>query len=83
MKVKDIIKLQNLKLGFKVQHSQLPENILAVCKTDSNQNSLKKHHSYNTRRKNEQNCPKPDTRWYQTSFLVKSISEYQSLPSSI
>ena len=24
MKVKDIIKLQNLKLGFKVQHSQLP-----------------------------------------------------------
>ena len=83
MKVKDIIKLQNLKLGFKVQHSQLPENVLAMCTTDSNRNSLKKHHSYNTHWKNEQNHPKPDTRWYQTSFLVKSISDYQSLPSSI
>ena len=83
MKVKDIIKLQNLKLGFKVQHSQLPENVLTVCITDSNRNSLIKHHPYNTCRKNEQNCPKPSMRWYQISFLVKSINEFQSLPGSI
>ena len=83
MKVRDIIKLQNLKLGFKVQHSQLSENVLTVCITDANQNSLKKHHPYNTRRKNEQNHPKPATKWYQTSFLVKSINKFQSLPCSI
>ena len=42
MKVKDIIKLQNLKLGFKVQHSQLQGNVLATCITDSNQKFTKK-----------------------------------------
>ena len=83
MKIPDIINLQNLKLGFKVQHSQLPANVLAVCTTDTKKGSLKKHHSYNTHRKNEQNCPKPDSKWYQSSFLVKSVGSYQSLLDQI
>ena len=52
MKIPEIIKLQNLNLGFKVQHSQLPANVPAVCTTDAKNTTLKKQHSYNTRKKN-------------------------------
>ena len=83
MKILEIIKLHNLKLGFKVQHSQLPAHVLAVCKTDATICTLTKHHSYNTRRKNEQNHPKPMSKWYQSSLLVKSICSFQSLPSHL
>ena len=83
MKIPEIIKLHNLKLGFKVQHSQLPANVLAMCTTDSKKCTLTKRHSYNTRRKNEQNRSKPMSKWYQSSFLVKSIFSFQALPPSL
>ena len=75
--------MQNLKLGFKMQHSQLPANVIATCTTDVEKKSLKKVHSYNTRRKGEQNHPKLASKWYQSSFLVKSVGSFQSLPDQI
>ena len=63
MKIPEIIKLQNLKLGFKVQHSQLTVNVLATCTMDAKKATPQKNHSYNTRRKNEQNRPKPQSKW--------------------
>ena len=83
MKVPELIKLQNLKLGFRVQHSQLPENVTLACTSDTNKNSLTKKHRYPTRHKNKPNHPKPQSKWYMTSFLTKCIVEFQNLPSEI
>ena len=83
MKIPKLISLQNLKLGFKVQHSQLPIMIKTACVTDANRQKLDKGHSYNTRCKNEPNHPKSKCIWYRSSFLTKSITEYQALPASL
>ena len=82
-KVPEIIKLQNLKLGFKVQHSQLPENVTHTCTSDVNKNSLTKKHRYPTRHKEKPNHPKPQSKWYKSSFLTKCIVEFQNLPAEI
>ena len=42
MRIPDIIKLQNLKLGFKVQYSQLPSMVMNACTTNAKQVLLKK-----------------------------------------
>ena len=83
LKIPEIIKLQNLKLGYRVQHSELPQPILEACMADSNNKSLVKKHEYNTRHKTELNHPVPNNKWYKESFLVKSIILYQSLPCKI
>ena len=57
MKIPKIICLQNLKLGFRVQHSQLPIMIKTACITDANSQKLTKQHNYNTRCKSEPNHP--------------------------
>ena len=83
MNVAEIIKLHNLKMGYLVQHQQLPEMILKSCRSDAKSKSLDKIHRYNTRRKNEPNRPRPGSKWYKKSFLVKCLQEYQSLPENI
>ena len=83
LQIAEIIKLQNYKLGYKVQHSQLPAKIINACTTDANKDSLTKTHQYNTRRKSEQNCPWPRSKWYQESFMAKCVQAYQSLPDHI
>ena len=83
LRVAEIIRLQNLKLGYKVQHSQLPIKIKEACTTDSNKKSLEKTHHYNTRRKKEVNRPHPKSKWYMSSFMTKSVNEYQQLPHDI
>ena len=49
LRFNEITKLQNLKLGYQVQHSQLPESILHACKSDTYRKSLVKSHGYQTR----------------------------------
>ena len=81
--VEQIIKLSNLKMGYKVQHSQLPAPILMACKTYSQNNSLEKNHRYPTRCKREINRASARSNWYSNSFMVKSTIEYQHLPEFI
>ena len=83
MKIPEVIKLQNLKLGFRVQHSQLLENVTLACTSDVSKNSLTKKHRYPTRCKKEPNHPKPQSKWYMTGFLTKCIVEFQNLPGEI
>ena len=83
LRVAQLIKLQNLKLGHKVQYPQLPTMILKACTSDVQGKSLQKGHGYNTRRKEEPNHPKLQTDWYKTSFLVKSIVDFQGLPTNV
>ena len=61
LKGKEIIRLQTLKMGYKVQHSQLPRNIIRACITDANSKPLAKTHDYQTRQKRtKQNKSKND-----------------------
>ena len=55
MTVAEIIKLHNLKMGYLVQHRQLPEMVINACRSDVNSVSLEKKHKYNTRKKHEPN----------------------------
>ena len=45
----NIIRLQNMKLGFRLRHlrSHLPERIKNACESDMNKKSLSKSHRYN------------------------------------
>ena len=83
LRIVEIIKLQNLKLGHKVQYPQLPTMIYNACVSDIQGKPLVKNHHYDTRRKCEPNCPKPQTEWYKSSFLVKSLKDFQNLPVKI
>ena len=71
LKFAEIVKLQNLKLGHQVQHSQLPERILDVCMSDTHSKSLVKLHGYQTRRKLEPNHPKIQRTLVQNQFPFK------------
>ena len=83
MKIPKIIQLQNLKLGFRVHHSQLLIMILSACTTDAHSQQLLKSHKYSTRCKNEPNHHRLTSLWYKNSFMTKSIVEFQSLPLAI
>ena len=80
MRLDDLIKIENIKLGYKLEHSQLPTTIQNMLNTDSKEKSLVKTHPYPTRTKNVPNLPRAQNKAYHTSFLVKSIKEYEKLP---
>ena len=83
LRIKGIIRLQTIKMGYKVQHSQLPIKIIEAFTTDANAVSLMKTHKYQTCRKHEPNRIRAKTAWYSTSFMDKCMAEYQSLPDHI
>ena len=80
MRLDDLIRIENIKLGYKLEHSQLPKTIQNMLNTDSKEKSLVKTHPYSTRTKNVPNLPRALNKTYHTSFLVKSIKEYEKLP---
>ena len=81
LRIKEIIKLNNMKHSYKVQHSHLPARILQCSRTDNLNKSLIKTHRYPTRQKNCLNLPKTYGVWYKKSFLYQSIVDYQEVPS--
>ena len=80
MRLDELIKLENIKLGYKLEHSRLPITIHDMLKSDSKNTSLVKTHSYQTRTKNIPNMPTALCKSYHASFLVQSIKEYERLP---
>ena len=83
LRVCDMVKLANLKLGHKVQYSHLPVRILSSCNTDNKELNLLKRHRYPTRNKGIPNLPRTDCVHYRQSFLYQSTLIYQKLPLSI
>ena len=80
LKLDELIKLENLKMGYKLEHSLLPSTIQTMLKSDSKEKTLVKSHSYCTRTKNIPNLPIALNKSYHASFLVQSIKEYEKLP---
>ena len=50
-KIKDLITLQEIKVGYRLVNKLLPNKISQQLQSDSNKKSLIKKHSYNTRGK--------------------------------
>ena len=75
-----MIHLENVKLGYKLQHELLPKNIHKLLWTNSKDLSLKKTHQYNTRCKDLPSLPKAMSRSYQNNFQLHCIKTYMTVP---
>ena len=78
LKVEDLIKLEQCKLGYKVCNNLLPARLLTWLFTESKDMSLKKSHIYNTRCKEIPNVPVMSSTRYRNSFMYMCIKEYTS-----
>ena len=70
LKINDMIKLANLKFGYKFLHNLLPKKVSECCKCDSKNKCLMPKHSYDTRSKQIPNLPATMNRKYHRSYLV-------------
>ena len=78
--IKDMIKLENYKFGYKLNNNLLPTKTNELCYLDNNSQSLKKHHPYSTRNKTMPNLPKKMNKAYRASYLCTGPQMYQTLP---
>ena len=83
LKLDQLIKLENFKLGYKLKSNELPCRISKILSHDKNKKSLTKQHRYNTRNKEQLNIPKHHSLSYHNSFLVSCIRDFATLPSSV
>ena len=80
LNIDKLIRLEHAKLGYRIEHKQLPEKIMKIITTDSMNKSLKKTHKYNTRNKNNLYLPKIKNNQYRNSFLYQANKEIMLLP---
>ena len=71
LSIEDMIKLENMKFGYKLVHRMLPQKIVEICCKDSKQEPLTKSHHYSTRNKSVPNLPRNMNKLYMESFLCK------------
>ena len=53
LSVKQLVQLEHVKLGYRLQNKLLPKKILQIIATDSSNKSLEKTHRYHTRNNKE------------------------------
>ena len=78
-----LTELENFKIWYKHYHDTLPVNFSKLMNEDHTGKRLTKVHKYNTRRKHEINSPLATVSRYRSSFLVKGLQSYSSLPTEI
>ena len=83
MSVTNLIRLEHLKLGYRLLNKTLPPKIIALLTTDQSNKSLTKLHSYSTRNKGKMNLPNPKNNSYRKSFLYQTNKEIMLLPQKI
>ena len=83
LKLDQLIKLENFKLGYKLKNNELRNRISKILSHDKNKKSLTKQHRYNTRNKEQLNIPKHTSVSYHNSFLVSCIRDFATLPLSV
>ena len=75
----EMIKLENMKFGYKLVHHRLPPRIIEICNKDSRSQSLTKTHNYSTRNKSVPNLPVRMNKQYRESFLCKGPQSWLTL----
>ena len=83
LSIEDMIKLENMKFGYKLVHWMLPQKIVEICCKDSKQESLTKSHHYSTRNKRVPNLPRNINKLYRESFLCKGPQSWLTLSVEI
>ena len=81
--LRELIKLESLKLSYRLHHNLLPENLHRLLWTDSKDNSLKKTHHYNTRHRLLPILPKAQSKSYHQNFQFQCIKTYEGIPVEI
>ena len=81
LSIEDMVKLENMKFGYKLVHWMLPQKIIEICCKDSKHESLTKTHHYSTRNKRVPNLPRNMNKLYRESFLCKGPQSW--LPLSV
>ena len=83
LKVKEIIWLEQLKLGYKLNNKLLPESLTSELSTGPDKRCLMKEHGYATRTKGVLNIPLIKNSTYRKSFLYQCLREFSSLDQTI
>ena len=83
MKIKELIKIKEITVGYRLINNMLPNKISQQLKSDSERKSLTKTHTYNTRGKKIPNLPKVSKSNYINSYLYQSIKQFMLLPLKI
>ena len=78
---KELMSLEQCKLGYKLCHDLLPINLANNMKHDHRMHSILK--SYPTRYKHIPNLPQVVSCKYRSSFLFRAIKEFSTLNSSL
>ena len=79
LRIKDIIKMENLKFAYKLNKNLLPNKIKECMLHDHKGNSLTKTYHYETRTKNLPNTPKASNTYYLNGIFCRSIQEFRTL----
>ena len=79
-KLSEQIKLQEIKVGYRLVNKLLPNKISQQILSDSNKKSLVKTHNYNTRSKMIPNLPKVTKTMYLNSYLYQCTKQFMLLP---
>ena len=83
LNIKELIKMQEIKVGYRLINKMLPNKISQQMQSDSKRKSLIKTHTYNTRRKKIPNLPKVTKMNYINSYLYQSIKQFMLLPLTL
>ena len=76
---KDLVLLEQCKLGYKLCHNLLPTNLTKNMSEDHKMQSILKNHNYQTRYKYIPNLPQVVSSKYRSSFLFKANKEFSTL----
>ena len=77
--IDEMIRLENMKFGYKLVHQMLPQKIVKTCYVDSKHQPLTKSHQYSTRNKSVPNLPRNMNKLYRESFLCKGPQSWLTL----
>ena len=83
LRFKDLVKLEQCKLGYKLCHDLLPNALSNNMKRDHRNESIIKTHKYLTRNKTTPNLLNVSGRKYRSSFLFNAIKLYSALNNEI
>ena len=81
--VRQLIELEQRKLGYKLCMGLLPTAITQIMMSDANRRPMTKTHEYETRQKHVPNRPRVKSKLYMDSFLYKSIASYSNMPQEL
>ena len=73
LKINELIKLEEIRFGFKITNKLLPNNLQLLVDHDQHGYALNKNHTYNTRNKQIPNLPHTDKQIYRNSFLYLKL----------